>query len=404
MADKPVKIALDAPLYVWSLTGSSERTGKERLYTTITVPFKDARVLFCPDPFDAKTGRGEQRVAIESHVRKMQVAFQSASYTPESLAVGMRPRHRENVKYKDDVVKLTFSSDDPLPLLNGGHRMEGLERMYNDAVAHENTEYAEAILNLPLTFFVHLNGNPQTDFINLQLGRTVESMQLFSIKAHRKMFEGKDATAVLQAMELARLLHDNVNSPFNRMVKFDTKSMAPVPVTTICVAGAADQSTSLVGLSKVGAASGKEVDARRLAEFVCRGFKLLDKELPDLLKRGMPLTPPPEGTMGSSTMLVGIGLCLAHRVLFAGRTTPSEDDFKAFLAASKSSMSKPIAGNYSAQLKRTLVGDFAAELNKDIECEKRGGVPVSLVASLGSSTAFNLPAIKKQRKNAVVAQ
>src|SRR5262249_13049792 len=139
---------------------------------------------------------------------------------------------------------------------------------------------------------------------------------MFSLSVQQGVF---DDPAVRLALEVAQLLARHKHSPFSRMVRFDSKQVAkgsrlkPLPVSTICAQGASDVGTSLVGLARVGLAGAHK--ASWLADTVIAATSALDQKAQELLRPDKALTPPLRGgTLGSSTMLIGLAVLLAYRM------------------------------------------------------------------------------------------
>src|SRR5262249_1650502 len=160
------------------------------------LPYGKASELFMPVRYNAMTGKGEQRDINPAHLRKLKRAMEAGEYTPTPGSVGLRKKHREALVIEaspgiGETFRLTVNSDGPLPLTDAGHRMEALallvketkaevEKAKDDKGKAEARAKLDEILALPLTFTVHLDGDSQRDFVNLQEGRPVDPAHLFS--------------------------------------------------------------------------------------------------------------------------------------------------------------------------------------------------------------------------------
>src|SRR5262249_18700252 len=158
-----------------------------RQFAEVTLPYTEANELFMPVRYNGLTGMGEQRVILPAHLRKLKKAMEAGQYTPTPASAGLRNKHREAVRYEkhsDGTVtfRLEVDSNDPLPLTDGGHRMEAIRRIIKEteeklALAKDDCEKAklqaqrDEARNLPVTVTIYLDGEPQRDFINLQAGR-----------------------------------------------------------------------------------------------------------------------------------------------------------------------------------------------------------------------------------------
>src|SRR5207248_8637969 len=76
---------LNGPVHTWALRQSA------RSYLTVTLTFGEARRLYKSEPYEARTGRGEQRAVIDSHVRLISKAMDKGEFTPTAVHVGVRP-------------------------------------------------------------------------------------------------------------------------------------------------------------------------------------------------------------------------------------------------------------------------------------------------------------------------
>src|SRR5262249_3616662 len=143
-----------------------------------------------------------------------------------------------------------------------------------------------------------------------------------------------------------------------QLIRFDSRGLTALPVSTLCAKGASDLGTSLVGLAKVGLASGAAWDAERLAGCVVAAYQGLQKQAPQLLEEGKALTPGAIGTRGSATMLIGLGICLAYRTMLLGRDKPDEL-LTGMVDTAKGTFDEKVNGGFSGPMKRQLLGWFA---------------------------------------------
>jgi hypothetical protein len=392
-----------------TLTGV-ERTwkllGHARRFAEVTVTYSEASELFRPVPYNALNGRGEQRASIEPHLRKLKKAMESGEYTPTSGSVGLRQKHREQVTYEGGTFSLTVNSADPLPLTDAGHRLGAIARIVSDLQAKvraakddqekaEHQAQLEEALSLPITFTIHLDGDTQKDFVNLQSGRVVDRSHLFSLKVQQKAFADP---AFQLAIDVARSLHRRNDSPFRNLIRFDSRGDMGMPINTLCAKGASDLATSLVGLAKVGLAATPPMDADALADCVVAACRALRDGDSDLVASGMPLAFVGGcGTRGSATLVVGLGLCLAYR---GGEASLSD-----LVKVARETLSDPLNGSFPSSLKRQLMGDFARVFFAGEVGEKHDGLPIALLRTLSASAfaAQPLPKAKKKTKSELAA-
>ena len=149
---------------------------------------------------------------------------------------------------------------------------------------------------------------------------------MLSLKLRAKMLNYSDAT-MQTAYEVARKPNKAPDSPFSKLIRFDSpndRAVGKLPVTTLAARGSSDLATSLVGLAKV---AGENAEPERLASTMTAAVQAVKDQFASLLEEGMPLAlPENDGTKGSATMLVGLGVCLAFRMKALGRELPEQDD------------------------------------------------------------------------------
>lgn len=396
---------LSGVVRTWALMGNS------RQFSEITLPFAEANELFMPVRYNGTSGQGEQRAICPSHQRKLQLAMERGDFTPTPISVSLRKKHREALQYPPGETRtfsLVVDSDDPLSLTDGGHRIESLFQIVKEAKvawAKASTDEERAKLqaiideanSLPITATIYLDGNPQTDFVNLQLGRTVDAAHLFSLKVQRKILSDPEFKL---AIDTAKQLNKDEVSPFANLIRFDSKEnkslVKKLPISTLCAKGASDISTSLIGLAQVGLAGrNKVLDATALASLVTKLYQALKTDAATLLEEGMVLTPIlAGGTKGSATMLLGVATCVA----FAESSEAVADA----VATAKQTLNVKVEGGFSGPMKRKLMGEFAREFFKNYGGEKHEGIPVELLRIL-SCSAFGVSPIPKPAKRSKLA-
>jgi hypothetical protein len=402
-------MTLDGKIQTWGLGEDKD----EREYIVVTVPYREARALFKSEPYSAATGKGEQRGILPGHVRKIRKAMEAGDFTPASVTVGLRPHHRGTLTYQAEdgvrVAVLTLEEGDTLPLTDGGHRFEALEQIRRAAeealqagAEGEAREQArrrlERVDAQPITVMLLLDGDPQNDFINLQKGKAVDAAHMFSLKVSRNADPSdKNAAALKLAFNVAKLLHTNKDSDFHKQVRFDSKSFAPYPVSSLCPKGSSDLGTSLLGLARVGLARGNAGTPEWLAYSVVGSAKALHESAPELLGLDRVLTPPPDGTRGAASMLIGLGVAMAYRMSLEGSTLPTPRDKAQLVEAARDTLDRGVNGNFSGPAKRALLGSFVREFFADLDVSKHEGIPLGLIRIL-SASAFGASPLPKQGK------
>lgn len=377
--------------------------GEKRGYVVITIPFGLARTLFVPELYSARTGKGEQRSINPAHARRIKRAMLDGRFTPTVWHVGTRPRHRNTIQFHDESVSgspetrvryatLEVEPGGTLPLLNAGHRRYSLEDIREAANKKGDRELLALVDSQPVTAMVLLNGKCQEDFLNLQIGKSVDGSHMLSLQLQTKQLPQKHMAPMKLANDICRLLYDCHKSPFYKQIRFDSQSSAPLLLKSICSTGPADIGTSLVGLAKVLLDFGH--DAKYGANLITTVYGSMLERSPTLVQdadaAGNPvrklLTPPPEGRKGSAGMLVGVCTLFAYRMQLLGRKKPEEADLDALVAAAEDTLDSPVNGDLSAQTKRQFMGHFAQRLFADLEVEKKDGIPSDLMELLSAST------------------
>lgn len=390
------KFILSGPSVKWNLFDHI------RNYGTATVTFSEATEAVMAVRYNGVTGKGQQRELVDAHVRKLRKELEHGTFTPTNVSASCSKKHLDNLRNEGGVFSLEVDSDDPLLHSDGGHRYSALSQIIKDLqdkISKEKDDeklaqlnrWLEQAKNLPVTITIYFDGNPQQDFINLQAGKPVDASHMLSLKMQHT---GVDNPAVKLAFDVAKMLHKTEGSPVHNSVRFDSRGKLPMPINSLCARSGSDLSSSLVGLAKVGLANG--LSAQELTNCVTEAFKYIEKHSPQLLEYGKVLAPlSNQGAKGSTTLLVGVGLCLAYRT-----SNPDEQDLARLLASVSKTLNVSTSGNLSGQAKRQLLGAFAKDYFADFEQEKHNGIPVGLLRTLTASS-YNVSAPPKPTKTVV---
>ena len=354
--EQPMVGKLTGVFTKWTLFDNKRQYG-----TVQNLPFYEAREFVMAVRFNGQTGTGQQREIVESHVRRLKREMEAGAYTPTNISAACSKKHRQALVLNEDgTFALPVNSDDPLLHIDGGHRFEAMDRIVKElegklAKAGEKDkgrlarclEQAKAV---PVTVTVYFDGEPAQDFVRLQQGRAVDAAHMLSLKVQQKLLKDQ---AVRTAFDVARLLHKQEGSPVRDMVRFDSRGKLPLPVSTLCSAGASDSGTSLTGLARIGQMGEKAKEPDWLAFAVTAAVKALRKDAPALLACDKVLTPMSEGgTRGSTTMLIGLGVVLAYRLSVLGHAASTADDLSRLVQSAKSTLDKPVSGNISGPIEQ----------------------------------------------------
>src|ERR1700679_165605 len=105
---------------------------------------------------------------------------------------------------------------------------EAKEKLVNvkdnqEQLNHQNQ--VEEILALPFTCTLYLDGDVRRDFVNFQAGRTLDASHMFSLRVQEQINVDPDFRT---AFELAKLLHEESESPFHNLIRFDSRGSSPL--------------------------------------------------------------------------------------------------------------------------------------------------------------------------------
>jgi hypothetical protein len=363
--------------------------GKKRKYLVVSLPFKEAKDIFSAERYRAGTGAGEQRELVMTHVKSIRKEIEDGNFTPTSVSVGVR-ENVEVVNKENGQAEVTICDGVTLPLLDGGHRFAALDLLYT------KDEHKEDIGNSTVTALVMLDGNTKKDFLNLQKGRPVDKSHIHSLSIEEKLVSSKDVEVLTLAYETAKLLNANEQSPFYKQIRFDSCGVSGIPIATLSGKGASDIATSLVGGARIALQGGK--NAEWLAKCITIAYSFLKEKSKSLLEVGMKLCPPPQGTKGSATMLIGVGNLLAFRAIMRGVEFPEVTDVDKLCLSALKTLDGQIKGNFAGPTKRTSMGNFAEDFLADLvnESNNHYGLPKKLIEVLSPST-FAVPVLPKEK-------
>lgn len=355
-----------------------------------TVSYEYIKDLVKTDKFSATDGSGEQREVFPAHAKAIKNEMMSGNFTPTPIAVGVREKERaEKISIEDNKATIEVNDKDTLPLLDAGHRFYALELLLSD------DKVKDQVLKLPITTTFYLDGDTKQDFLNLQLGRTVDRAHMMSLKTQTGLFKKKDVPLFKTAMEVALLLATNTESPFYNQIRFDSRGASGIPINTLCSKGASDLGTSLVGTAKLIIKYNK--DAEWASRIIVGCFNLLKDKANNLLASSMILCPPPYGTRGAATMLIGVANIMIFRLLSRNTDEPKDLDKEIFIDSAKKKLQTVVNGNFSSQSKRQLLGGFTSEFLGDLNGKEHEMIPVELIECLSTST-FGVSKLAKQKK------
>lgn len=384
----------------WSLFGHSRR------FITVNLPYETFNNVVQVHRYDGTTGKGEQREIQASHARKLEREMRDGTYTPTSAGVQTRPAHRKTIReLGDGLIELTVDSKNKLPLIDYQHRDFAIGSILSSLTARMKVagEEEKAILErqiedvykLPVEVTIYLDGNAQDDFIRLQAGKSVDPSHMLSLKIARQAAMNPD---LAKAFDIARELAAKEGSPYKDQIRFDSRGLMPLPISSLCQKGSSDLSTSLVGLARV---SG-DMPADKIADVVVEVFRHIWTTDNSVCTYGKVLTPISQhGTKGSATTLIGIAICVVFDMLARKNAAgePAEIRLDDMMEAVKAELDQKIIKSFAGPEKRILMGAFAKKFFKDSPLELHHGVPLELVKTLSAST-YSVQSVPKPEKPA----
>jgi hypothetical protein len=361
-----------------------------REWISVNVPFAQAREVFKPEQFSADSGVGEQRGLVEGNVKVIRLAVENKDFTPCAVGVGLRPEHQQFVLRSADGKQITLNlpQGTTLPVLDGGHRLEVFERLLSEG--------KQEVLGWDVPVLVHLNGDPKRDFLNLQKGRPVDKAHMQSLQVQTNLLPEKYAASISLAYKLAKALASHKDSPFYNQLRFDTRGASGIPVSSFTSKNASDLATSLVGAAKIIQLAQK--DESWYVNVLLEAFKAIKAFAPETTDLGKMLCPPPSGTKGSATMIIGVANMYAYRLMLTQKEASDKMELAVLLKAVKQTMAQSVRGTFSGPVKRKTMQDFTDKLFADAVkvADTCQGVPAALVTLLSVST-FNLPKQAKKK-------
>ncbi len=372
---------------------------KNRRFFQTTVKFGEIRHFVERRLYNGATGKGEQRAIVPANVTRLTKAIREDNYTPTSWSLSLKKEHLEAAVIDDSGnITVTVSEDSPVPIMDGGHRDTSYERIYEEIEKSledaSDRSALELIENQDVPLVVYLDGDPKTDFLNLNSGKAIDSAHLLSLQIRRGEVKGQDKDSLKFGLEVAKLMSSDKpeKSWLTNYILFDSrKDKAPklaMPITTVLGRGSSDIACSMVGGARL--AIEFDRDAAWLAAVYKTVYDKILSDAPELLKPDRVLTPPPDGTKGGATLLLGIGNCVAYYMGRRDTNALSDDEVESLITAVKHNFDVPARGNTSADKKRQAIGSFAmeyfAEYNAEEEEATHEGIPMGLVTSLSAGT------------------
>jgi hypothetical protein len=377
--------------------------GKSRRWIMLTIPFGEVNVWFYKEAYDHTTGKGFQRQQMEAHSRSLSRAMSDGEYTPVAWCGGLTPAHEKTLTIQDGMAYIKVKSNQLLPMLDGGHRWEGLKKQLQAAQESGDQALATRILNQDITIQIFLeSAHVQRDFMNLQKGRAMDRNQLRSMEIKNQLVDSDKLPVFKMATDVCHVLSKDNRSHLYGQIKFDSRSVAPMAYNSITTMAGSDLGTSISGGVKIAQAYNRDV--AWLAATYVEAFDAIQKygakqaDGSTIVMSGNRLLHPTilGGSRGGSALLIMVGNMLAFRKGFKDKDRASDADQRYLAETVDSCLNKPTSGQ-SGEDKRRESGAFARNYFSDLILqlgEKSvvgklagvDGVPLQLVRILSPST------------------
>jgi len=408
----------EGKVFNWNVSG-------ERKYILGAMRYGRLRQFIKADTYHITNTDGEQRDLNPRHVKKLQETIISGKYVPTVFSLGTKKNHRDSLQYTDNGknVSLLLELGEKLSLIDANHRYAALEN-----IRSEGGKTTLAVDNVHIPYIMYLDGDKKQDFLALQEGMPVNKSHIMSMKITNGLMDKNHSEFYKMALETAKILHSNNNSPFKNLIRFDSKpgKLYSLAITTLATKKATDLIFSLYGSAKIAIQYGK--DAEWLANMIDNAYyALIDTQKgAALMADNKLLKPAPDGAKIGSYYLIALGNSLAARCLLLGTDDPDEDDLKLMVDTAVDNLNLDASSHTTGKNKYTpyfnFAQDFFADLQPSIEDMDEmneeeldispkmlgfhHGIPTILINCLSPSTfgVSELPKQKKERKTKAIAK
>lgn len=394
------KVKISGELVSFGLSPDDKR---KRKYFVATIPFKIAHQIFSRRLFNGETGRGEQRNIDSKHVSKLAKAVENNEFTPTVWGAELTKTHIEQLQYHDNgrvTLELDLEKFSPIPLIDGGHRNEGLFKLRKKF--EEEEQDVSVIDNQPVTVMIYCDGDPKLDFIRLQEGKPVSRNHLISLRHAKGDLDKPQGFA----FEVIKCMADEDSGTFlANLVSFDTRTSLGLTINGLIGTNASDICGSAVAGARI--CLDYEQPDSFLAQLYQDVYDTIHDQCVELTEQDKLFQKYRNGgKKGSINLIIGIGNMLAFRLCKEGRDGSTDDDLNAVAVAIQETMSKEsddIA--LGVDVKRRLFGAyaqfyFADMVDQDSESPlpAHHGIPIELLEKYIAPSSFGVPALPKTKK------
>jgi hypothetical protein len=375
------KLAISGKVQKFDLTGENSRG---RQYILCDINYKTLRTFFTVDVYKVQDQTGEQREATPKRVNYLSSVMTNEQYTPSVFTASLTSI--DQAVFNKGRVTVNLSSDNKLPLLDGGHRMLAMEKLSRDS---EQTK--RKVENQPIPLMLLLDPDKRKgDFIALNQALGINKSHLLSMRMDQNLIDPKKAVYFKIARKLALHLHEWLESPFHKMITFGGSSIAPLSFSAIASDRKGDGITTLFYSAKLLEAT------ERSEEWFYQQIKYVDSFIKNNTSCGA------EGNLlcvsgarGCSNLLLGVINQWCYYLYLHNRDSVKPVDEKALKNALTIVFSEPVAGDLSSKRRKNLMRDFAQLLYKSIADDNESqigchfGIPIGLLI-LTSASSFGI--------------
>lgn len=274
-----------------------------KYYCVDSIPLYKILDMSHVDQYDAVHNEGEQRGLNNNHLKKLKKAILSNTFTPSPITLFVSD---DQFTISGGKATLHYTKDDLFKVIDGGHRLAAFE-----SIAYKEVTLSQRIKSMKLPVIFVLGGDSRENFINLQMGASIDRAQLLSMKVQSKNeFTGDTKKHYEWAHETCSILHNSSHSPLCGTFKFDSSSDG-VGFNAVARNSSSDNITTFIGSAKLGAHYG--LSPKDYIKFLIEVYMLVYKM--NLMSNGKILCLPPSGKIVSMNVFIGVvnTLLFAHQ-------------------------------------------------------------------------------------------
>jgi len=373
----------------------------DRKFISTQIRFGDLRKIAEINIYDSIKNEGEQRAGISGHIKSLKKAFVDGTFTPANMTISLYEQQQKYLDFTEETISLDLKKMGKLAIVDGGQRFRALIELRDEAITAQNKNREKMWDDVVFPLTILLDGNPKEDFVRLQMGKNIDASHLIMVKTQTNLFDSEHKDLYGKAISLAKLLDNDNTNCFSDSIRFDTKQIKKsIPISSLLPSGKSELCFSLLGSVRL--LREFESDVETFSKKFIRYYEVIEMGFPRLVMSKGLLCPPPDGSKGGATLLIGIMNLFSFYEKYLKKKVTKE-----VIQPHVSILEISGQGNFSNPMKRQIMGDFAKSIFKDtvtitedlnmLPYRMYEGVPLPLVELLGPST-FNLPPFPKKPK------